>query len=147
LARLYEEHAGELLTDPWAARDDSIEIWLDRDPKIARHFFQRHARPPMDDANRDLAHDLLDMQRHAMFMYTSCGWFFDDVGGLEGLQVLRYAGRAIQIAERALGVTLEERFLESLAAARSNLVERGDARRIYERFVLPQTSGRSRVGG
>src|SRR5262249_17747656 len=97
LAEHYEKRGQGLFLDPWAARDDSIEIWLDGDAEVRRRFLARHARRPLDRDEQEIAVDLLDMQRHAMFMYTSCGWFFDDVGGLEGRQILRYAGRAVQI--------------------------------------------------
>ncbi len=137
LGELYESHAGALLADPWAARDDSIEIWLDRDPDVRRSFLARHARRPLVPAEQALAVELLDLQRQAMLMYTSCGWFFDDVGGLEGRQILQYAGRAIEIAARSLGVSLLEPFLDRLELAKSNVAERGDARRIFERDVLP----------
>jgi alpha-amylase/alpha-mannosidase (GH57 family) len=137
LAELYEERAGALLTDPWGARDDSIEIWLGAGLEEERRFLERHARGSLTGAERALALDLLDLQRQAMFMYTSCGWFFDDVGGLEGRQILQYASRAIQIAGHRLGACLEQPFLERLEAAKSNLPERRDARRVYERFVAP----------
>src|SRR6266487_872537 len=137
LGELYESRAGALLADPWAARDDSIEIWLDRDPDVGRSFLARHARRPLDPAEQALAIELLDLQRQTMLMYTSCGWFFDDVGGLEGRQILQYAGRAIEIAARSLGVSLLEPFLDRLELAKSNIPEREDARRIFERDVLP----------
>ncbi len=71
-----------------------------------------------------------------MLMYTSCGWFFDDVSGIETVQVLSYAARAVQLAQELAGDHLEDRFLAVLAEARSNVPEQGDARRIYERYVL-----------
>ncbi|HTD51955.1 MAG TPA: DUF3536 domain-containing protein, partial [Thermoanaerobaculia bacterium] len=82
-------------------------------------------------------------------MYTSCGWFFDDVGGLEGRQILQYSGRATQIAARSLGVSLLEPFLDRLELARSNVAERGDARQILERDVLPWIGERGvvKLGG
>ena len=142
LAELYEIRAGDLFADPWAARDDSIEIWLDDNPDVVRRFLARHARRPLGQAEQALATELLDLQRHAMLMYTSCGWFFDDVGGLEGRQILRYARRAVQIAQQALGVSFEEGLLERLEGARSNVPERGDARRIFEHDVPAGAGGR-----
>ena len=73
------------------------------------------------------------MQRHAMLMYTSCGWFFNDLAGIETVQVLRYAARVVQLAERLLGGGIEEGFLARLERARSNEGESG--REIYERHV------------
>ncbi len=142
LAGIYEDKGGEIFTDPWGARDDSIEIWLDADSASRRRFLRRHARRDLGPAEEALAIDLLDMQRNAMLMYTSCGWFFDDVGGLEGRQVLLYAGRAVELGQRAGGQRLEEGLLQRLDAVRSNDPERGDARRLYQRFVAA-AAGRS----
>jgi hypothetical protein len=77
----------------------------------------------------------MEMQRHAMLMYTSCGWFFDELSGLETVQVIQYAGRAIQIAQDVLKKDFEEGFLERLQQAKSNIPEHGDGRCIYGKFV------------
>ena len=69
---------------------------------------------------------LLEMQRHAMLMYTSCGWFFDELSGIETVQVIQYAGRVVQLAEELFGNDIERRFLDKLALAKSNLPEHGD---------------------
>ncbi len=146
LAEVYEQKGAELLVDPWNARDDSIEIWLEGSQDAARRFLERHARRPLTPAEAAAALDMLEMQRFAMLMFTSCGWFFDDVGGLEGRQILLYAARAVQMADRVAGVGLEEPFLRRLEAARSNLPERGDARRIYEHFVGVAASAAAPAG-
>jgi alpha-amylase/alpha-mannosidase (GH57 family) len=135
LGELFEEKGSVLFADPWAARDDAVELWLDNHPPIQRRFLDRHVRRPLTGEEERLAFDLLDMQRNAMFMFTSCGWFFDDVGGLEGRQVLLYAGRAVELARRAGAAGLEAELLARLEAAKSNVTERGDARRLYEQFV------------
>jgi hypothetical protein len=80
---------------------------------------------------------LLELERHALLMYTSCGWFFDDISGLETVQVIQYAGRALQIANRMLGDALEPRFMELIEKAKSNLPEHENGRRVYEKFVKP----------
>src|SRR5688572_23642141 len=85
------------------------------------------------------------MQRNAMLMYTSCGWFFNDISGIETVQVLHYAGRVIQLAERFSEVKLEPEFLQQLEPARSNVPERGTARQIYERDVIPARLDLARV--
>jgi alpha-amylase/alpha-mannosidase (GH57 family) len=137
LAPLYEQHAGALLKDPWAARDEYIQVLLERTPANAERFLAQHAREPLDEAGRVRALRLLEMQRHALLMYTSCGWFFDELSGIETAQVIFYAGRAIQLAHKALGVELEEEFLTRLEKAKSNIPARRDGRRIYEEFVRP----------
>jgi hypothetical protein len=75
------------------------------------------------------------MQRYAMLMYTSCAWFFEDLARIEPLQVLRYAGRAVELA-RGLGCDdPEPALLERLEAARSNRRGRGTGRDLYLRHV------------
>lgn len=141
LAPPFEAAASALLSDPWAARDDYIDIILDRSPSTVASFFDRHAARPLAHAERVRALELLELQRHAMLMYTSCGWFFNDLSGIETVQVLRYAGRAIHLAQEALGDGIEEEFLSRLAAARSNVPDHGDGRHIYETQVRPVRVG------
>lgn len=138
LAPAYEQRGSQVLRDPWAARDDYISVVLERSPQRLAHFLQRHARHPLTTEETAVALKLLDMQRHAMLMYTSCGWFFDELSGLEPRQVLHHAARAIHLAgDLGVDPTLEQEFLERLAQARSNLPEYHDGRQIYERWVRP----------
>ena len=132
-ATIFETHGARALRDPWLARDDYISVVLDRSEDNVDAFLATHA---LDSGKTD-ALELLEMQRNAMLMYTSCGWFFNDISGIETVQVLQYAGRVIQLAERISERTLELEFLRRVAAARSNRPEKGDARQIYERDVKP----------
>ncbi|MGH9794286.1 MAG: DUF3536 domain-containing protein, partial [Candidatus Acidiferrales bacterium] len=93
LAPLYEREAGRWLRDPWAARDAYIEVLLDRSEKSVAQFLQQQAQQPLDAAQESRVLKLLELQRHTMLMYTSCGWFFDELSGIETLQVMQYAGR------------------------------------------------------
>jgi alpha-amylase/alpha-mannosidase (GH57 family) len=129
--------ARRLLNDPVQARNDYIEVILQRTVERTNAFLQRHAREPLQFEQAGATLKLLELQRHLMLMYTSCGWFFDDVGGIETIQVLMYAGRAVQLAEELFGETFETDFLEMLALAQSNSAARGDGRRIYENHVIP----------
>ncbi|MFW6151335.1 MAG: DUF3536 domain-containing protein, partial [Chloroflexota bacterium] len=137
MATRYEEEAGKLLKDPWHARNEYIEVVLDRSAERVDRFLAEHARRDLDDGEKSRALQLLELQRHAMLMYTSCGWFFDEISGIETVQVLQYAGRVIQLGERLFGMSLEPRFLELLAQARSNVRRFGDGRRVYEMLVKP----------
>lgn len=145
LAPLYEARAGDLLRDPWRARDEYIDVVLDRSRESVDRFLAAHALRPLSAAEETAALKLLELQRHAMLMYTSCGWFFDDLSGIETTQILQYAGRAIQLAEELTGDAIEAGFLERLDAARSNLPEHGGGRRVYERFVVPARADLRRV--
>jgi alpha-amylase/alpha-mannosidase (GH57 family) len=137
LAPQYEEMASRFLKDPWAARDDYISVILKRDRQEMAHFLERHASRGLDHGEMSTVLKLLEMQRHAMLMYTSCGWFFDELSGLETVQVLQYAGRVVQLARDILEDDHEAHFLERLQHAKSNIPEHGDGRRIFEKFVKP----------
>ena len=139
LAPRWEARASQLFRDPWGARDAYVQVVLDRDPARQREFLERHAARPLAEPERVAAIKLMELQRHAMLMYTSCAWFFDEVSGIETVQVLQYAARVLQLAGEVLGEggALEATFLEDLSRAESNLPEHKDARRVYERFVRP----------
>jgi len=137
LASRYESEAAELVGDPWAARDAYIDVVLDRGEERRERFFATHARADIDEEDRRRLLELLELQRHAMLMYTSCGWFFDEPSGLETVQVLRYAARAIQLAAEVFGQRFEPGFRERLAEAPSNRVEYGTVDGIYRSFVEP----------
>ncbi|HZS00166.1 MAG TPA: DUF3536 domain-containing protein [Chloroflexota bacterium] len=146
LAPRYEEVARQFLTDPWQARDDYIGVVLDRSQVNIEAFLARHARRPLQQADKVAVLKLLELQRHAMLMYTSCGWFFDEISGLEPVQILEYAARAIQLADELFGDDLEPHFLELLARAPSNLPALHDGRHVYEKLVAPARVDLEKVG-
>jgi alpha-amylase/alpha-mannosidase (GH57 family) len=137
VAPLYEQNAGPLLKDVWAARDEYIQVVLNRAADNVQNFFGKHATHPLSNEEQVAALKLLEMQRHAMLMYTSCGWFFDELSGLESVQVLHYAGRVVRLAQDFGPKCIESGFTERLAAAKSNLSEHGDGKQIYEKWVKP----------
>ncbi|MEA2658532.1 MAG: hypothetical protein QOF64_1128 [Candidatus Binatota bacterium] len=136
IAPRWEAKARNYFTAPWAARDDYIEVVLDRSTETLNSFLSRHAVRPLTAEETTAALKLLELQRHAMLMYTSCGWFFDELSGIETVQILEYAGRTVQLAEESLDDLLEAGFIKLLAAAKSNLAERGDGGQIYDQSVL-----------
>jgi hypothetical protein len=146
LAPLWEEKAGALLPDPWQAREDYVRVVLDRSPETVRRFLATHAGRELAEPERIAALKLLELQRHAQLMYTSCGWFFDDVGGIEARQIIQYAGRVLQLSGELFGAGLEERFLNLLEKAKSNDADAGDGRKIYEEAVRPAMVSLERVG-
>ncbi|HEY77822.1 MAG TPA: DUF3536 domain-containing protein [Dehalococcoidia bacterium] len=137
LAPQYEEKAAQFLKEPWAARDEYIEVILDRSPENIEQFLTRHATHELSESEKVTALKLLELQRHAMLMYTSCGWFFDELSGIETVQIIQYAGRAVQLAQEIFGNDIEAQFLEYLERAKSNIRKHGDGRRIYGKFVKP----------
>jgi alpha-amylase/alpha-mannosidase (GH57 family) len=148
LAPLYQERAQLQLKDPWAARDAYITVVLDRSKENVDRFFTEHASGEPSETEKVTVLKLLEMQRHAMLMYTSCGWFFDDLSGIETVQVIHYAGRALQLAVEVSGnSSLEAQFLSRLAEAKSNVPEHRDGAHIYEKFVKPAVLDIRRLAG
>ena len=144
VAPLYEEEASRYLRDPWRARDEYISVLLDRSRENVEGFLRRHSRRPLSREEKVRTLKLLEMQRNAMLMYTSCGWFFDEISGTEAVQVMQYASSVIQLAEEVTGVPLEAGFLTILEAAPSNLYDSGV--RPYEMFVKPARVDLLRAG-
>jgi hypothetical protein len=139
VAPRYEQLARELFRDPWEARDRYIDVVLDRSEERVSEFFDAVAARPLEQSERAGALELLELQRHAMLMYTSCGWFFDDISGIETVQVLAYAGRVVQLAQELFGFEpdLEAEFLGRLVSAVSNIPERANGRDVYLSEVVP----------
>lgn len=142
----FEWLGGRIFKDPWAARDAYIDVILDRGPESTRQFLAAHGKHELSRDETISALKLMELQRHALLMYTSCGWFFDDISGIEAVQVIQYAGRVLQLGEDLFGCPLTSKFLTRLEAAKSNYPEYGDGRRIFERFVAPARTDLTKVG-
>ena len=148
-APLAEALAAPLLKDLWAARDAYIDIILDRSLSSTNRFFDAHATHPLNEGERTTLLELLELERHTQLMYTSCGWFFDEISGIETIQIIAYAGRVLQLAAELFGppgVALEAAFLEILAHAKSNVPELGDGAQVYRRYVTSMRIGLEQVG-
>lgn len=134
---MFVKRGSAYLKDPWLARDLYIDVILDRSSDKVQSFLAEHAKRPLDNEQRAIALKLLEMERHALLMYTSCAWFFDEISGIETVQVIEYAARAIQLATELSGRDLYAAFAERLRAAKSNIPECGDGARVFERFIRP----------
>ncbi len=143
LDTIYEQEGKALFIDPWAARDDVIEL-IDRAPAAVDAFLARHAPGPRSTAQRIAGLRLLEMQRQGLLMQSSDGWFFDEVSGVETVQVLTQAARAIELAA-AFGARLEEPFVQRLRAASGNLERYPDGAAVYERLVRPMAVSTPRI--
>jgi alpha-amylase/alpha-mannosidase (GH57 family) len=146
IAPSYEAVAGEFLKDPWSARNDYIDLILDRNELSLQRYFERHAKRPLSEAEKSRCLKLLEMQRHALLMYTSCGWFFDDISGIETVQVIQYAARVIQLATQLFNHDFETPFLQLLEKARSNVPQFKNGKVIYEKSAKPATTDLFKVG-
>ncbi|WP_263355720.1 DUF3536 domain-containing protein [Acidicapsa ligni] len=148
VAPLSEKIGSTLFKDVWAARDGYIDVILDRGLESVERYFAMYQSHPLTDEERIRALGLMEMQRHTQLMYTSCGWFFDDISGIETVQIIAYAARVIQLAQELFEKDahgLEVQFLEKLALAKSNVPSAGDGARIYAQQGLGMELGLEQV--
>ncbi|MFC1709230.1 DUF3536 domain-containing protein [Candidatus Omnitrophota bacterium] len=146
LSNIFEENLSQLVQDPWQVRDEFIEVILKRDSGHSEQFIQKHAKKQLSQEEKTTILKLLEMQRHAMLMYTSCGWFFDEISGIETVQIIQYAARAIQLAKDVSGISQEETFKGLLKRAPSNISEFKNGAVIFESYVQPSVVDTLRVG-
>jgi alpha-amylase/alpha-mannosidase (GH57 family) len=138
LTRVFEKEGEKIFQDVWKARDGYIGVILNRSPEGIKTFFDRYGAISLDEKGRLKGLKLLEMQRHALQMYTSCGWFFADLAGIETIIVLQHASRAIKLAQEWTGAEIEKQFLQHLSEAKSNLPEKGKGDQVYQRLVKPK---------
>lgn len=144
LDHLFSTRGRECFPDPWAARDAYIDVILDRNPRTVRQFFKKHGHADLDDTQVRDSLRLLEMQRHGLLMYTSCGWFFDELSGLETTQCLHYAARAIHLA-RHFHRDCEKKFIQILKSAPSNVPQFKDGRGVWDQLIRPAVVDLDRV--
>jgi len=144
---IHHFEATTLFNDPWQARNDSIALVLDQNHS-REQFLRDHAGHWLSADEQWRALTYLDLQRMLLLMYTSCGWFFNDISGIETIQILKYAGRAIDFMNQLGLPSVRDRFLEILAEAESNDSGLGNGADIYLRLIeaLAARSGVSRQG-
>lgn len=136
-AEAYERSLGEFTKNPWAVRDDSIRIVLDRSPESVGRFLADHFGRRLADRDEASVRTLLELGRQSMLIFTSCGWFFDDISNIETVQNLRYAARTLELIRDAGGPDLEAEFVERLETAESNDPSFKNGAVVYETLVRP----------
>ncbi|MBC7120878.1 MAG: DUF3536 domain-containing protein [Candidatus Methanosuratus sp.] len=142
----YEIEMRKYSEDPWGLRERYIAVVLDRSEENVDCFFKRNFGAELGKDEKVKILKLLEAQRHSMLMQTSCGWFFDDISGIETIQIMRHAARVIQLLREVTGRDLEHSYLERLRLAKSNYSRFGDGAKIYESFVMPSKVELQRVG-
>jgi alpha-amylase/alpha-mannosidase (GH57 family) len=150
VAPLTEQFGASFFDDVWAARDGYIQVILDRSLENETRFLAEFARRPLSHAERVRVWELMELQRHTQLMYTSCGWFFDDISGIETVQVVAYAGRVLELARKLFGEEavkpIEDNFLAVLADAKSNMEDPANGAEVYHQWVKPMFIGLEQVG-
>jgi alpha-amylase/alpha-mannosidase (GH57 family) len=137
LAAIFAAEGQKYFQDPWEARNAYIDILNSRGTEVVEDFFAKHGAPQLKEEDRVAALMLMEMERHTLLMYTSCGWFFADISGLESLQVIKYAARALQLGQHFTSEPLEAPFLKILERAVSNIPKEGNGLTIYNKRVKP----------
>lgn len=143
---IFEKEMSHYTSDPWKMRDQYIQVVLDRSKTNIKKLLSKHITVGLDDEARKKIMRLLEMQRNAMLMYTSCGWFFNDISGIETLQILQYACRAIQLGESESPYKFESTFISDLALAQSNVPSQGSGKEIYLNQIQPYQLSLTQVG-
>jgi hypothetical protein len=138
LSLVFQKEGEKIFQDAWKARNGYVEVILNRTPERIKNFFEQYGFKDLDEKGRIKGLKLLEMQRHALQMYASCGWFFADLAGLETILILQHASRALQLAEELAGEEKETKFLQQLSEGKSNLPEMGSGDQVYQRLVKPK---------
>jgi hypothetical protein len=146
MAALTIEKGEDLFQDIWQACNDYIDVILLRlscnenegkSGKSHAEFLAEHQKRELSEAERITAIQLMEIQRQVQLMYTSCGWFFTELSGIETVQVIQYAARAVQLAEIVSGRSYEPRFMADLKKARSNHHDYKNGEGVYKKLVRP----------
>ncbi|MFH0813632.1 MAG: DUF3536 domain-containing protein [Pseudomonadota bacterium] len=146
LALIYEEQMTKFVDDPGKVRDNYIEVILNWSSDNIERFLSEQVKKELSSEDKTTMMKLLEMERHAMLLYTSCGWFFDEISGIETVQIMQYAARAMQLAKDISKMPLEDIYITLLEKAPSNLAEFKHGGKIYEQFVKPSILDLLRVG-
>ena len=136
--QIFEQEASAYFKEVWQARNEYISIVLNRNPDHIESFLQEYSFHLLNSEEKTKALTLLEMQRNAMLMYTSCGWFFDEISGIETIQILQYAARCIQLIQRFNHHSPEEEYLKILEQAPSNIPRYQNGAKIYRLLVKPK---------
>lgn len=145
LADFFEQRMSPFHKAPWGLRDRYVQIILDRSQETLEDFLTSQVNPGLTAKEKTRCLSLLEMQRQALLMFTSCGWFFDEVSGIETAQILCYAARAVQLATKLGAKGLNDEFQERLAKIPSNLAQWGDARKLFQVQIAPLLLDLNRV--
>lgn len=129
----------------WEARNNYIDVILDRSEETINEFFKQNCKKKLSESDKVKAIKLMEIQRFAQLMYTSCGWFFADISGIETTQIMKYAARAMELASEFSKTNFEKTFLSILQKAKSNIVEFGNGKDIYKRWVKSAAVGFDKI--
>ncbi len=131
LSIIFEYEGRKYLKNVWDSRNDYIYIIIENSKENVEKFFSEHSIRPLNEDELNICLMLLEMEKYSLYMFTSCAWFFADVGGIETKKILEYSKRAIELGESITGIDLKSEFLEKLESAKSNVEEIKNAKEIF----------------
>ena len=134
---VYENMGSKIFKDVWKARNDYIDVVRNDSSSAADNFFMQNAVKELSENEKLAGLKLLEMQKYSMLMFTSCGWFFSEISGLETVKILEYAARAIELLKELTGLDIETEFKNRLAEAISNIPKYKTGKGVYEKLVIP----------
>ncbi len=146
LAPIFEQHMSAFNSNPWGVRDAYIDLIVNPSPETQAQFLQSHFGSSVAADAKIKMLKLLESQCNALLMYTSCGWFFNDISGLETVQILQYAARAMQLVKDTTGQEFEGEFIARLEKASSNVPQFFNGGIVYKQLVQPLVVDLLRVG-
>lgn len=146
VADSYEKNMAVYTPDPWLARNEYISVINDRSHENINKFMEQIIGRQPANEEKIMMLKLLEQQRNAMLMFTSCGWFFDDIAGIETVQILQYASRTIQLDKEISARDLETQFESILENAPCNVKEYENGKKVYQMLVKNTSIDLNRVG-
>ncbi|MEI7529327.1 MAG: DUF3536 domain-containing protein [Elusimicrobiota bacterium] len=144
-AGVYAAEAAKFFRSPWDARNACAQLLTDGSAAAEEAFFAAQCDRELSRAEKKRALELLEMQKNAMFMFTSCGWFFSDISRIETMQNLRYAARVAETLADLGFENADRAFLALLEMAHSNYPEAGNGRKLYDRLVAENRLARQKA--
>jgi hypothetical protein len=146
IASKFESEAAKYLKAPWSARENYVDVIFDRSKENVQRFLDAQKNRDLSEDEKKQVMKLLEMERQAMLMFTSCGWFFDEISGIETVQVMMYAARAMQLAKQVIGLDLENNYTKMLEQAPSNIREFENGAKTYALLVKTAVVDFSKIG-
>jgi len=142
----YEKRLSQYCQDPWQVRNEYIQVINNRSEENVASFIGKVTGKELTYEDKVTFLKLMEMQRMSMLMYTSCGWFFDNISGIEAVQIMQYADRAMQLYKELTKVDLVGDFEAMLKEAPANTGNLINGQDVYEVYVKPAGIDLYRVG-
>ncbi|MGL5722291.1 MAG: DUF3536 domain-containing protein [Brevinema sp.] len=130
-----EKALSPLISDVWGARNAYFQPYTLKTEESINEFLSTWQKHPLSDEERRQVLLMMEGLRFSMLMYTSCGWFFSDISGIETIQDLLYAQRAYECFEPYMDKSVYDKYLSILDEGKSNLTEQGSGKDVLLKAI------------